>query len=50
MSVVSLVATTLQRLLDAGLERVDGLRCVLLGRWPGAGGARWSGPARPASR
>ncbi len=34
VSVVSLVATTLQRLLDAGLERVQGLRCVLLGGGP----------------
>ncbi len=34
VSVVSLVATTLQRLLDAGLEHVDGLRCVLLGGGP----------------
>ncbi len=34
VSVVSLVATTLQRLLDAGLERVEGLRCVLLGGGP----------------
>ncbi len=34
VSVVSLVATTLQRLLDAGLEHVEGLRCVLLGGGP----------------
>ncbi len=34
VSVVSLVATTLQRLLDAGLERIHGLRCVLLGGGP----------------
>jgi len=34
VTVVSLVATTLKRLLDAGLERVSGLRCVLLGGGP----------------
>ena len=34
VSVVSLVATTLERLLVAGLERVEGLRCVLLGGGP----------------
>ena len=34
VSIVSLVATTLERLLDAGLQRVQGLRCVLLGGGP----------------
>ena len=34
VTVVSLVATTLQRLLDAGLEHVEELRCVLLGGGP----------------
>jgi O-succinylbenzoic acid--CoA ligase len=34
VTIVSLVATTLQRLLDAGLEHPDGLRCVLLGGGP----------------
>ena len=34
VTVVSLVATTLERLLDAGMERVQTLRCVLLGGGP----------------
>ena len=37
VTIVSLVATTLQRLLDAGLERPEGLRCVLLGGGPVGG-------------
>ncbi|HTY96896.1 MAG TPA: AMP-binding protein [Solirubrobacteraceae bacterium] len=37
VTLVSLVATTLQRLLDAGLERPPGLRCVLLGGGPVGG-------------
>lgn len=37
LTIVSLVATTLQRLLDAGLERPAGLRCVLLGGGPVGG-------------
>jgi o-succinylbenzoate---CoA ligase len=34
LTIVSLVATTLQRLLDEGLERPPALRCVLLGGGP----------------
>ncbi len=36
VTIVSLVATTLQRLLEGGLERTGTLRCVLLGGGPAA--------------
>ena len=46
VTIVSLVATTLQRLLDAGLERPAGLRCVLLGGGPVGGSLLDAGPGR----
>ena len=49
ITLVSLVATTLKRLLDAGLEPVPSLRCALTGGGPVA--ARWwSAPVPPACR
>ena len=49
-TLVSLVPTTLARLLDAGLREPSRLRCALIGGGPTGAGARGSAPARPACR
>ncbi len=50
VTIVSLVATTLQRLLDAGLERPAGAPLRPARGRPRGRRRCWSGPGRPASR
>ena len=50
ITLVSLVSTTLARLLDAGLERPPALRAALTGGGPRSGGARRSSARRGGAR